>query len=80
MTLEALTALNAVAITQSDSTIIDPPLKAIVISEVGDLVFKNEKDETITFNCPAVPFVLSGRIRQVLAATEQADGNLLGLR
>lgn len=86
MTLEALTALNGIPIVQSDSTVIDPPLKFIVISEVGTLSFKNEKDVTIDFVVPAVaaggalPFILPGRIRKVLAATTIADANLLGLR
>lgn len=89
MTLESLTSMNAKAIAQSDTSVLDPPLKAIVISAPGSLVFKNEHNETITFVVPAavanetvtaLPFTLWGRVRQVLAATTIADANLLGLR
>ena len=89
MTLEALSAINAVPIVQSDTTIINPPLKAIVLSAPGSLVFKNEHDVTCTFVVPAavtdetvtaLPFLLPGRIRQVLAATTIADADMLGLR
>jgi len=84
--LEALTCLNGVPIVQSNSTIINPPLKAIVLSEVGSLVYKNEHDVTCTFVVPAVaaggslPYILPGRIRQVLTDTTLADANMLGLR
>lgn len=85
--LEALTALNAVAIVQSDSTVYDPPLKFLVISGVGTVTFKNEKNVSIAFVAPAVadggsyPFILPGRIRQVMdTGTSVTDANLTGLR
>lgn len=85
--LEALTAMNAVTITQSDSAVINPPLKFLVISGVGTVVYKNEKDETITFVVPAVadggryPFILPGRIRQIMDTnTTIANAQLHGLR
>lgn len=84
--LENLTALNAVAIAQSDSTVIDPPLKFLVLSEVGSVVFENERGVEVTFVVPSVanggalPFILPGRIRKVKAATTLADGNMMGLR
>lgn len=79
-------AMNAVAIVQSDTTIIGPPLEAIIISATGSLVYVNDKGDTITFVCPSAanggcyPFILPGRIRQVLAATTIGDGDLIGLR
>ena len=89
MTLEALTAMNAVQIVQSDTTVYDPPLKAVVVSAVGSLVIENGIGQEITFVVPAavanetvtaVPFILWGRVRKVKAATTLADANLLGLR
>lgn len=87
--LEALTAINAIEIVQSDTTIYDPPLKALIITAPGVVEIENGKGDMVTFTIPAavenltttaLPFILPGRVRRVMAATTVADANLTGLR
>ena len=75
--------LNAEDIVQSDATIYNPPLVCLIISAPGTVSFKNGRGETKSFVVGATatePFSLWGQITQVLAATTQADADLLGLR
>lgn len=85
--LEALTALNLVAITESDSTIYDPPLKMLIIlpdGTGGDVVIENEKGTEITIPVDATvthPIYLPGRIQRVLATgTDMDDAYIFGVR
>lgn len=84
--LEALSALNAVQITESDTTVYDPPLKALLIlpdATGGNVVIKNEKDETITIpidTTVTAAVFLPGRVRQVLEATTMDDEYIIGIR
>lgn len=84
MNLPVMTAANAEMITQSDTTVIDPPYFLLVISEVGTVEYKNAKDETITLVVPtgaSLPFTMYGRVRQVMNTnTTVADANLIGVR
>lgn len=90
MNISSLISFTPRAIVQSNTTVIDPPLLGIIVSAPGDLVVKNEKDETVTINCPEhaggtdeggrYPFTIWGRIRQVLASTTIADADMIGLR
>lgn len=81
-TLEALTALNAEELAQSDTTTYSPLLKAIIITAAGTLTYRNEKDEEVVFVMPSAgPFILPGRIWRVMnTGTDIADANLIGLR
>jgi hypothetical protein len=79
--LENLTALNAVPIAKDDDTVIDPPLKALVVTAAGTVVYKNEHDTTITLILTTAPFIMPGRVRQILdTGTDIADSALIGLR
>jgi hypothetical protein len=88
MTLEALTALNAQNITQSDTTVYDPPLKFLAVFAVdGTITIRNEKDEAVVFTIPTaaagagVPFLIPGRIRRVMnTGTTIANAALIGIR
>jgi hypothetical protein len=86
MTIEQLYSLTVHPIVQSDSTVIDPPLKAIVILAAGDLSFVDSEDSTVTKTFPdaasggAYPFVLPCRIRQVKdTGTTLTDAQMIGL-
>lgn len=88
MVLEDITNLYATAIVQSNTTIIEPELKYIVIFTEGDLAFVGADGESFTRTFPAVaaggsyPFLFGPvRIRQVLATgTTLGDVDMLGLR
>lgn len=86
MTLEALTACNLVPITESDSTIYDPPLKMLIIlpdGTGGNVVLENEKGTDITVIVDATvthPIYLPGRVQRVLAATTFDDEYIFGVR
>lgn len=84
--LSDITNLYHSPIVQSDTTIFNPPLKAIVVTAPGDLVIEGPDGVTVTVVCPAVasggryPTYVIGKVRRVLAATTIADANLSGLR
>lgn len=84
--LSDLSNLYQVAIVQSDDTIYNPPLKAIMVTLDGTLVVEGADNVTHTIVIPAAatggsfPCYIIGRFRRVLAATSIADANLHGLR
>jgi hypothetical protein len=86
MSLEALTACNLVAITESDSTVYDPPLKFLLImpdGTGGNVVVENEKGDDITIPVDATmvaAILIPGRIRRVLESTTFDDAYLFGIR
>ena len=80
-------APTPVAITQSDTTVYDPPLYGVVVLATGNLSIVNEQGETITRTFPTAangggyPFTFVARIRQVLASTTTlTDAEMIGLR
>lgn len=86
--LNALTAMNPENITQSDTTVYDPPLKFLAVFAVNGVIeVKNSHGDTVTFTIPdtasggAAPFILPGRIRQVMSTnTTIANAALIGYR
>lgn len=86
--LANLTAMNPENITQSDDTVYNPPLKYLAVFAVdGVIEVKNDKGDTVTFTIPSVanggaaPFILPGRIRQVMNTnTTIANSALVGYR
>ena len=84
--LSDLSNFTPVAIVQSDTTIINPPLKGVLVTLDGTLVVEDVTGVTHTFVIPAAatggrfPCFIAGRFRRVLAATSQADANLHGYR
>lgn len=75
------------AIVQSDSTVINPPLRAIECFVEGTLVVREAgSGTTFTFVLPAAaaggsyPYVVEGNFDQVLAATTIADASLFGFK
>ena len=86
MSLEALTAMNLVAITESDTTVYDPPLKGLLVlpdATGGNLVIENEKGDDLTLPIDATvvaPILVPGRIRRVLESTTYDDAYVFGIR
>lgn len=82
--LEAMTAMNSENVTQSDSTVIDPPFKYLLITKAGTVTIKNEKDQSvlITIDASITSAVLvPGRVRKVMdTGTSVSDANILGIR
>lgn len=84
--LEALTACNLKTITESDSTVYDPPLKALIIlpdGTGGNVVLENEHSEEITVVVDATvthPIYLPGRVRRVKESTTMDDAYIFGVR
>lgn len=84
--LTALYAMDAANITQSDATIYDPPLIFLTVWEVDCVVVvRNAGGDLVTYTVPSVangggaPFVIPGRIRQVMSTnTTAADASLVG--
>lgn len=76
------------AIVQSDTTVINPPLRAIEIFTTGDLSVREAGSGTIfTFTFPTVangglyPYVFEGNFDKVLdTGTTLADAALLGFK
>lgn len=84
--LSDITNFIPVVIVQSDTTIYNPPLKAVLVTLDGSLAVEDVAGVTHTFVIPAAasggqfPCIIPGRFRRVLAATTIADANLHGLR
>lgn len=85
--------LNAYAVTPVDLSAnpdpLDPPFRALVISDPGDVEFVNGEGDTVTYkhpsaNVPAdaatVPFILWGKVTQIGDNTSVNTDNILGLR
>jgi hypothetical protein len=84
--LSDITNFTPVAIVQSDTTIYNPPLKAVLVTLNGTLAVEDVTGVTHSFVLPDAatggqyPCIIPGRFRRVLAATTIADANLHGLR
>jgi hypothetical protein len=63
---------NAVAITTSDATTYDPPLKAIYIGGAGNVTVKTLGGHTVLFTAPPVGTILRVVCRQVRATGTSA--------
>lgn len=84
--LSDISNLKRVAIAKSDSTVINPPLKAIIVSGIGTLVVEGPDGVQTSIEIPdaaggaALPFTLVGRVRKVLSTnTDLNDADMIGL-
>jgi len=73
------------AVVQSDTTILNPPVREIIISAEGSLAVESEKGDSVTLVVPAgasLPFVFRcGRVRRILdTGTDIANANLVAMR
>ena len=89
MTGNQLFPYTVIPIAQSDTTIFDPPLRAITVSAPGNLVVENATGNEVTLVCPdhpggtdaggRYPFTFwCGEVRKVKAATTIADADMIG--
>jgi hypothetical protein len=83
MSLAERPARTLIAVTASDVTVYDPPLKALYVGGTGDVAietYNNVKngEGVVTLTAHPVGYVRVGGIRRVMAATT-ATG-LVGLR
>lgn len=79
--------ITFVPITQSDTTVYNPPLHGLYIFATGDVSIVSYEGDTITRTFPtqsnggSYPFKFEGKIRQVLDTNTTAnDADLLGYR
>lgn len=86
MTFEELTNWTLKPIVQSDTTVYNPPLKAIDILAAGDLAVIDSEGTAATITFPAVaaggsyPHRWVCRVRQVLdTGTTLTDAQMVGL-
>lgn len=86
MMLEHLSNLTVLPIVQSDTDLLSPPAKMIVILAAGDLKFTDTEGNTVTATFPpqtaggAYPFVLPCRISKVFdTGTTLTDAQMIGL-
>lgn len=84
--LSDITNFTPIVIVQSDTTVYDPPLKAVLVTLNGTLVVEDVRGVQHSFVLPDAatggqyPCIIPGRFRRVMAATTIADANLHGLR
>lgn len=76
--------MNAENVTLSDSAILNPPFKFLLVTKAGVIVYKNEKDATVTLTVdPSITgaVLVPGRIRILkTTSTTVPAANILGLR
>lgn len=85
MNANQLFPYTPIAIVQSDTTVYDPPLRAITVSADGNLVVENATGNEVTLVVPDAasggmfPFTWwCGEVRKVKESTTIADANLIG--
>lgn len=84
--LEALTSMNLVPITESNTTVYDPPLKGLLVlpdATGGNVVIVNEKGTTVTIPIDAsltAPVLIPGRVQKVTEDTSMDDEYIFGIR
>lgn len=74
--VEALSAQDAVAISKSDSTIVN--IDALYVGTAGNVAVKTHKGTTVTFTAVPAGTVLPVKCERVMAATTAQD--MVGLK
>lgn len=81
--LDNLTAVNIEAVSKSDTTIINPPFKYLLILGAGALAIQNHEgaNVTVTFPTGSYPFLLPGRVRRIYdTGTTLTNSQIFGIR
>lgn len=70
-------ATGHVAVTKSDSTIYDPPFKAIWVGGIGDIVLVDSGGTSVTYTVAAVPAIIPTCTKMVKSTGTSAT-NIVG--
>lgn len=66
---QSVFSTSGIAITPSDSTILDPMPREIYVGGAGTVVLENSQLQQLTFECPAGVYIKQ-RARRVMAASD----------
>ena len=79
VTVSSESAVDAVAITKSDSTVFTPPLRGIYVGGTGDVAVTTMLGTVITFTAVPAGFILPVYCSKVMSTNTSAT-SMVGLR